>query len=187
MSALKKLSDVVSSKDLHVNPNCVTFTEQLPIIQKNIGVRENLISEIKSEDDQQNRKTNVKAHMTGWFMHNYSSNFAWVCGQAIKIADENNPTSVKLDPFDCWGVIYNKGDWTKVHNHWPSVWSFVYYVKACINCSPLVFPDCNDIRVMPKSGNMVMFPGWVRHSVPEQTCDHERIVVAGNLLTNIWT
>jgi hypothetical protein len=28
---------------------------------------------------------------------------------------------------------------------------------------------------------MIVFPSWVRHSVPEQTSDSERIVVAGNI------
>ena len=47
---------------------------------------------------------------------------------------------------------------------------------------------CDDSphSISPKSGNMVLFPGWIRHSVPEQQCDHERIILAGNLGMNPW-
>ena len=31
-----------------------------------------------------------------------------------------------------------------------------------------------------------MFPGWVKHSVPKHQCDHERIIVAGNIGPNPW-
>ena len=31
-----------------------------------------------------------------------------------------------------------------------------------------------------------MFPGWVRHTVPKQKCDHDRVIVAGNLGINPW-
>ena len=208
MSALEKLSKQVNSHDLHMNPNCQIFVDRFPVIETNVGdthhtswnnSKKGLISHIRADGDQQKRKTNVKAYMTGWFMHNYSSEFAWVCDHAMKIAEKHNPTPIKLEVFDCWGAVYNKGDWTKVHNHWPTVWSFVYYVKACEKCAPLVFDDCpiqdpwyaplstQAYCVIPKEGRMIMFPGWVRHSVPEQICDHERIVVSGNLITNIWT
>ena len=206
MSALKNLSKKLNSNDLHMNPNCQIFVQRFPIIETHVGdmhhtswnnSKKGLISHIRADGDQQKRKTNVKAYMTGWFMHNYSSEFAWVCEQAIKVADKHSPTPTKLEVFDCWGAIYKQGDWTKVHDHWPTVWSFVYYVKACERCAPLVFNDCPRkglglnpkvaYHAQPYEGKMVMFPGWVRHSVPEQLCDHERIVVSGNLITNIWT
>ena len=31
------------------------------------------------------------------------------------------------------------------------------------------------------NGLLVMFPGWVKHEVPPQESDHERVMVAGNL------
>jgi hypothetical protein len=31
-----------------------------------------------------------------------------------------------------------------------------------------------------------LFPGWVNHEVPEQKCDHERIMVAGNIMWGDW-
>ena len=39
----------------------------------------------------------------------------------------------------------------------------------------------SDYKVQPSNGLLVLFPGWVKHKVPPQECDHERIMVAGNL------
>ena len=33
---------------------------------------------------------------------------------------------------------------------------------------------------------MILFPGWIRHSVPEHQCNHDRIILAGNLGINPW-
>ena len=56
-------------------------------------------------------------------------------------------------------------------------------------CAPLVIDDCFEghldaDEILPHEGNMIMFPGWIKHSVPEQVCDHERIVIAGNIGVN---
>jgi len=57
-----------------------------------------------------------------------------------------------------------------------------------VNCpegsAPLNFDKAEKpLRVMPKTGMMVMFPGWVNHSVPAHIGD-DRIVIAGNLTMN---
>ena len=84
---------------------------------------------------------------------------------------------------DCWGAVYNKGDWTKSHDHWPNVWSFVYYVDCSEECSPLMFHDAPEGThwIRPEKGKMVLFPAVLVHSVPKQMCDYERIMVAGNI------
>ena len=92
-------------------------------------------------------------------------------------------------PNDCWGAIYSKGNYSDIHEHWPQIWSWVYNVECCEDCSPLIFDDTykHKYSIYPKSGNMILFPGWIRHSVPEHQCDHDRIILAGNLGINPWT
>jgi len=48
--------------------------------------------------------------------------------------------------------------------------------------TPLVFPDASqDARyIFPKTGDMVLFPGLIRHGVPQHHSAEDRIVVAGN-------
>ena len=195
MSALKKLSNAITSKDLHANSFSQNFYNKLPIIEKYIGENSSIVNYLLQSKDEQNHKTNVKGKMTNWFMHHTNDDINWVCDQAIALANENNPTPVILTAFDCWGAVYSKNDWTKAQAHWPATWSFVYYLQGCERCSPLCFNDClwpkNSSHtsmiysVLPTKGNMVMFPGWVRHSVPKQQCDCERIVVAGNLYVKV--
>ena len=53
---------------------------------------------------------------------------------------------------------------------------------ACENCSPLVFPNAEKpLKVTPKTSQMILFPSWIKHEVPEHSCDHDRIMIAGNL------
>ena len=76
----------------------------------------------------------------------------------------------------------HKGNQTEEHNHWPSLWSYTFCVNACESCAPLVFPTCkHEYDVEPMPAQLILFPSWVMHEVPPHTCDHERIMVAGNL------
>ena len=102
MSALKKLSNAITSKDLHANSFSQNFYNKLPIIEKYIGENSSIVNYLLQSKDEQNHKTNVKGKMTNWFMHHTNDDFNWVCDQAIALANENNPTTVILTAFDCW-------------------------------------------------------------------------------------
>ena len=126
--------------------------------------------------------------MTGWFMHETNEDFTRVTKLGISLAQKHSPSNVDLIPYDCWGAIYKKGEYTKPHEHWPQIWSWVYNVECCEKCSPLIFPDhdIEEYSLIPKKGNLTLFPGWIKHYVPEQKCDHDRIIIAGNLGVNPW-
>ena len=85
---------------------------KVPIIRKQIGLGPETNRFIKSiileHGDEQQRRTNVKAIMTEWFMHKKHSVFNELCTQAIELADKNSPHKVPLEPFDCWGNISYK-------------------------------------------------------------------------------
>ena len=82
----------------------------------------------------------------------------------------------------CWVALYNKGDYTKSHGHFPASFAFVYFVKSPKGSSPLVFSTSGK-RVTPNEGKLVLFHGSLRHKVPKNRCNG-RIVVAGNLYLN---
>lgn len=163
-----------------------SFHMKFPVIEKlhiDKDLQNNLSRKCKSIGDEQKRKTNVKADMTSWFMHETDKDFGAIADKAIELAHANSPLPVHLEmsTYDCWGAVYKRGDWSKNHNHWPYVWSWVYNVECCDNCSPLVFNDTNAYSLAPKVGRLTMFPGWIKHSVPAHQCDHDRIIVAGNI------
>jgi hypothetical protein len=46
----------------------------------------------------------------------------------------------------------------------------------------LVFPNATKpLSVIPKTSQLILFPSWLQHEVPEHTCSHDRIMISGNL------
>jgi hypothetical protein len=74
--------------------------------------------------------------------------------------------------------MYKKGDKTVRHKHSDQHYSAVYYAKAEKNAAALKFDNLN---IIPKTGMLVCFPGWLWHQVTEITDDQERICMAFNL------
>ena len=176
-------------RQLRTNPHSIDFDVKFPVVQKeysNEKLQKKLGQVCRDIGDVQKSSTNVQASMTGWYMHETNSDFMKVCNMAVQLAYDNSPRQgVPLIPYDCWGAIYSKGNYTKTHEHWPQIWSWVYNVECCESCAPLMFNDSLH-SISPKSGNLVLFPGWIRHSVPEHQCGHDRIILAGNLGVNPW-
>ena len=190
---LKELANLAQgSKELRHHNSAENMVLKVPIIRKQIGLGPETNRYIKSiileHGDEQQRRTNVKAIMTEWFMHKKHSVFNELCTQAIEFADKNSPHKVPLEPFDCWGNISYKGDWVKVHDHWPHVWSWCYYAQVSKECSPIFFPHTDNKQrreFWPEQGEMLLWPGALYHGVDPLEVDFERVVVAGNLTVKL--
>ena len=108
--------------------------------------------------------------------------------------NDKDITTWSVDPYiiNAWGVL-NKPVLSRdegvantprlhPHRHIPATWTFTYYIDACENCSPLVFTSAEKPNaVKSKTGDLIIFPGWVTHSVAPHKCDHDRISIAGNV------
>ena len=188
---MSALSDLVYGKG---NKPWPYFTDKYPVKVKQIeGINnEQLERDIRDAGDHLGGRTAAKCLMTRWDMHMVCKEFVDVANEVIKIADDcplatktdtnGNPLKVPLYLNDTWGLIYTTGQSAKVHNHWPSLWSYTYCVSACENCSPLVFPNANEsLNVIPKTSQIIVFPSWLKHEVPKHTCEHDRIMLSGNL------
>lgn len=198
---MSALSDLVYGKGQSPWPY---FTDKYPVKVKDIsGMSEAILSDGSSLNDQLEKdireagdylggRTAAKCLMTRWDMHSFYPSFVSVSERAIEIAEacplatrtdtDGNPQATGLFLNDTWGLIYAKGHSANKHNHWPSLWSYTYCVFACENCSPLVFPHAQEpLSVTPKTSQMVVFPAWLQHEVPIQTCKHDRIMISGNL------
>ncbi len=99
---------------------------------------------------------------------------------------------------ECWVNIYQTGMSQEVHKHCNHIMTGVYYVKAPENCSQILFhsPQAdtmirppivkdNSFNSMtaayrPQPGDLVVFDSGLRHSVPTNTADGERISVSFN-------
>jgi uncharacterized protein (TIGR02466 family) len=148
------------------------------------------------------RNSSASCFMTQWKMHESYESFRALGAAAIQLAKDiplanrtkpdgtDNPIEYYIQ--ETWGLIYNKGHKCLTHTHWPSIWSYTYCVYACPDCAPLIFPNTQPIRsqhgtqedeykITPIIGQLILFPAWVNHYVPEHTCHHTRIMIAGNL------
>jgi len=108
------------------------------------------------------------------------------CINSIEGLSQRGTQMMRWDIIDCWGMVYRTGvgHHTVEHAHWPATFSFVYYVNACENCSPLQFTRSN-FKVKPRTGLMVIFPGNTSHNVPHQNCSHDRVAISGNISATI--
>ena len=188
---MSALSDLVYGKGQSPWPH---FIDKYPVKVKQIELINNnqLEKDIREAGDHLKGRTAAKCLMTRWDMHTVYESFinvsekakeiAVACPLASKTDTNGNPLKVPLYLNDTWGLIYTKGQSAKMHNHWPSLWSYTYCVSACENCSPLVFPNAKEpLSVIPKTSQMIVFPAWLQHEVPEHTCEHDRIMISGNL------
>ena len=188
---MSALSDLVYGKGQGPWPY---FTDKYPVKVKQITGLDNdqLERDIKEAGDYLGGRTAAKCLMTRWDMHTVYESFVLVSEKAMEIAEasplstktdtDGNPLKVPLYLNDTWGLIYTTGQSAKVHSHWPSLWSYTYCVFACEDCSPLVFPNAKEyLSVTPKTSQMIVFPSWIKHEVPIHNCEHDRIMISGNL------
>ncbi|HEY6980895.1 TIGR02466 family protein [Reyranella sp.] len=99
----------------------------------------------------------------------------------------------------CWANINPPGAYHPTHNHPNNYLSGVYYVAVPESGSHIVFQDPRPSMIMPrprqftrltanaadaesKPGRLLIFPAWLRHSVPANDGQTERISVSFNLM-----
>ena len=172
-----------------------TFTNSYTVTVEHSNFDNKALEEIiRSVGDQYEQRTRAKCYRTRWDLHEVHPEVRKIGRAAMSMARKNplagktspdgTPEEIEYGIRECWGLIYSKGQETRSHSHWPSTWAFVYNVKACPRCSTLILPS-NGIHpntdISPVEGQLVLFPAWLNHEVPFQPCDHERIIVAGNL------
>jgi hypothetical protein len=124
--------------------------------------------------------SNVVGWHTGYFAHKFTTDF----DNLIHCVEQSVSTALSDPDFNisvaqCWAAIYNKGDGAKRHCHSDTLYSAVYYAKAESNASPIKFD--NGLTIIPETGMLVCFPGWLFHEVPAMRFNSERIAVAFNI------
>ena len=102
---------------------------------------------IDKQGDRQKHNSNVKAQMTEWHMHN-ELGFKKLVDISIDIAKRvslnkyNRNIDFKLN--NLWGMKYRSEETTISHDHWPALWSFVYFLNAPKAAPGLFFPEMGE-------------------------------------------
>ena len=92
----------------------------------------------------------------------------------------NKDVSGKFYVSEMWGIVTEPNGLATPHNHWPAVFTFVYYLSLPEKNPPLVFTD-SDLKIYPKEGELIFFPSWLKHEVPVNETSEERVCYAGNI------
>jgi hypothetical protein len=141
----------------------------------NDGIIDTIYNNISNRE----RETNVKADLTGWHLLGCEELKQIVKDLAYKQAREHYHREYKpIRVTECWGIVYNKGDYAKPHNHYGNIWSGVYYPKLTDSSGVLVFPDLN-IRIKPEVGKLLLWESYIRHEVTEVI--GERLAISFNM------
>lgn len=138
-------------------------------------------------DHPESTPSNVKAvYMSPWKSHVLTDKLlplcktaCWVARQAAHRICTFDLSFIEVDMVvtDCWIAVYEEGDRTVRHNHFPADFGCVVYLEAEPGCAPLVF--AGKTAHQPTPGSMVLFPGILDHEVP--ATPGRRVVVAMNL------
>jgi len=172
--SLNKIDNLVGSVNSEIYIGYVKDEEEM---------NKNIIKTIDEEVGENDYQTNVMAQMTKWEMWHYPG-FNKLGAILLNIVNElatiKKVSNVKFDMVDMWGCKYKDGDYAHSHNHWPSVWSMVYYPFPEKDSPNLFFPDFN-CEIKPEHGKIVIFPGHYKHQVNKKSFKGYRYVVSANI------
>jgi hypothetical protein len=129
--------------------------------------------------------SNVKGWHSGYLNYNETSKHLFdeliqiVRGKFSSVLDKNNFVDAQIE--NCWAIVYDKGDGAVKHNHSENDYNYaaVYYAASDPAASPLKFEG--GLTILPESGMLVIFPGWLKHEVPAMRFNCQRIAVAFNI------
>ena len=110
---------------------------------------------------------------------------------------------ISMNITTSWVNRYSKGDLTHQHHHSNSIISGVYYLEDCDHTAPIQFHrapgyvnlwpntinlpikthnalNIDVVTVIPKAGELIMWPSHLAHSVPPNQSDQLRHTIAFN-------
>jgi len=142
-----------------------------------------IINQIDLQGDKQNFKTNAKAQMTDWFMQDkpgFKELADIMINVSTSISKQKFHRDIKPFIYDMWGIKYVSEQEMLEHDHYPNLWSAVYYVNPSQDATELTFPEF-DYKIKPENGLLVIFPSMIRHKVVKKSFEGVRYVVSANI------
>ena len=126
-------------------------------------------------------ESNVKAWRSDWFTHRTTKVFDPLVNIMVSaceyVSDVYYNNFTEYQAYNFWVMVYDEGNYTEEHHHFPSEFSCVYYVDVDKGCAPLIIEG---ETIQPENGLLVLFPSILDHSVPETK--GRRIAASGNFI-----
>jgi hypothetical protein len=165
-----------------------TVTKELPIFSTNISQHQEVLKlakeaifELRQKNPNSIQSNVVANYVSSWSSHLESPKLKPLCDLVLSFCNEISKNYYKSDiqfkVFNCWGMMYEGGDYTKKHSHYPSAYAAVIYIDVDENSAPIVIED--QLTVVPASGSLLVFPAILEHEVPKT--NSKRIVIAMNI------
>lgn len=127
----------------------------------------------------QSNKTYVRGWHSRFHTHLYSNDFDELIKEVESRLRPKLRKNCDCKVEECWTIMYEKGDKVDVHAHDAMQYSAVYYAYAQNSKTPLKFEG--NIEIIPKTGQLLIFPGYLKHWVPVIEESDGRISVAFNI------
>ena len=126
--------------------------------------------------------SNVRAWRSHWFTQKVTKVFdplvsIMVSGVEYVAGAYYGEPDTKFECYNFWTMVYEDGDKTIKHNHFPSEFSVIYYIDVEEGCAPLLIEG---ETIQPVNGMMVIFAGHLDHEVPPTK--GKRICASGNFI-----
>lgn len=169
-----------------------TVTKELPIFSTNISQFKNILDLAKEAifEEQQKNPIPMDSNVKAYYVSDYSSHlrnpkFQPLIDLVLSFCKEVSKNYFKADLnykcYNCWGILYQKDDYTSSHDHFPSTFAAVVYIDVEKDSSPILFED--EFTIVPSPGSLIVFPGILKHKVPNS--NGRRIVVSMNIENDI--
>lgn len=165
-----------------------TVSKELPVFTTNIGnhtqalrLAAEAIFEERAKNPQR-MESNVKAeYVSAWGSHLNNPKFQPLIDIVLSFCEEISKTyfncELKFKIYNCWGMLYEPGDYAVKHSHYPSTFAAVIYLDVSEDSAPIVFEE--ELTVIPASGSLVVFPAILHHEVPKTKA--RRMVISMNI------
>ena len=130
-------------------------------------------------------KSNVKAWHSSWMTHEENPKFLSFCDLVLDICKfvikEYHDDIHEFVVTNMWTMMYEESDYTRSHDHFPSLLSVCYYVDVEDGSSPIIFDDNtpNKLTIYPENGMLLLWKSDIRHVVPPTKT--KRMVISMNI------
>ena len=125
-------------------------------------------------------ESNVKACHSSWVTHKENPKFQPLVDRvssACKFLSQGyfQCQVTEYSIINLWAMMYEDGEHTIRHSHFPSDFSCVYYVDVEPGCAPVLFEvpqndgvnhKCETFTLQPQNGMLAIWPAILHHEVP---------------------
>ena len=101
----------------------------------------------------------------------------WILGHVDFLAKYHLGQEINFSIANEWLMMYDVGDYAKLHDHFPYCLSVIYYVGCEENAAPVVFE--RQLEISPEAGKLIIFPSSLQHEVDKT--EGRRVAVSMNL------